>query len=72
MEKWKVKGPQAKAGSNFLLDWTEEDKLAFEELKKALTAGLSLFHVDPNSPCRLRTDASHTAIGAVLEQEKKF
>ena len=34
----------------------------------ALGKGLTLHHVIPDTPFQMRTDASHTAIGAVLEQ----
>jgi hypothetical protein len=70
MEKLKVKGPAAKSKSNLPLIWSEEEKLAFEKLKEALTKGLSLHQVEPDQPFQMRTDASHTAIGAVLEQTK--
>jgi hypothetical protein len=70
MEKLKVKGPDAKAGSSFVLNWNSDDKTAFENLKKALLSGLSLFQVEPDQPFQIRCDASHTAIGAVLEQER--
>ena len=68
MEKLKVKGKEAKAGSHFPLTWDEEDHRSFEALKKALVSGLSLWQVEPDQPYQLRSDASHTAVGAVLEQ----
>ena len=70
MKKLKVTGPRAKAGSLLPLTWNEEETKDFESLKLALGAGLSLFQVEPDYPFQLRTDASHTAIGSVLEQER--
>ena len=40
-------------------------------LKEVLASHLELFHLDPDCPFVLRTDASDKAIGAVLEQEKE-
>jgi hypothetical protein len=71
MEKLKVKGARAKAGSNLPLTWSPEDIVAFNNLKKALMLGLSLHQLTPDLPFHMRTDASDTAIGAVLEQTKK-
>ena len=71
MEKLKVNGVKSKAGSNLPLKWTEDEKQAFEDLKKALAASLSLHQLEPDKPFQMRTDASHTAIGAVLEQTKR-
>ena len=71
MEKLKVKGKDAKAGSHFAITWDEEDKKGFEELKRALLSGLSLWQVEPDQKFQMRTDASNTAIGAVLEQERQ-
>ena len=70
MEKLKVKGPQAKAGSNLRLKWTPQETEGFNALKRALSKELSLYQVEPDSLFQLRTDASHTAIGAVLNQER--
>ena len=70
MEKLKVAGPKAKAGSHHPLTWTVEEIADFEKLKLAMGASLSLFQVEPEEPFQLRTDASHTAIGSVLEQKR--
>ena len=43
---------------------------AFHNLKDALTRELKLFHMNPDQPFLLRTDASGYAIGAVLEQDQ--
>ncbi len=69
MEKLKVQGSRAKAGSNVPLHWNDIEKQAVENLKEALTQGLSLFQVDPDDKFQLRTDASNEAIGSVLEQQ---
>ena len=71
MEKLKVKGAKAKAGSQLPIQWSKEDVEAFETLKAALATSLSLHHIDPDQPYQMRTDASHTAVGAVLEQQKQ-
>ena len=71
MEKLKVKGARAKAGSNLPLTWSTEEVEAFNILKKALVAGLSLHQLTTGDTYQMRTDASHTAIGDVLEQTKK-
>ena len=70
MEKLKVKGANAKAGSNLPLVWEPDEVRAFEAMKKALGQQLSLHQVEPDHPFQMRTDASHTAIGAVLNQER--
>jgi hypothetical protein len=56
-----------KAGSKHKLDWTE-DEAAFEKVKEALVADLQLYHINPNKPFALKTDASDYAIDAALEQ----
>ena len=70
MEKLKVKGLNAKAGSQLPLEWSEEEKAAFNAMKQALAERLLLFQVEPDQPFQLRTDASHIAIGAALEQDR--
>ena len=70
MEKLKVKGPEAKKGSTHRLTWAPLDIEAFENLKRALSKHLSLNQVQPDCPFQIRTDASDTAIGAVLNQER--
>ena len=67
-EKLKLPRELGKAGSKHKLEWTQEDLIAFERLKKALVADLELHHVDTTKPFVLKTDASQYAIGAVLEQ----
>ena len=71
MEKLKVRGPDAKAGSQIRLEWNQEEIEAFNALKAKLAHGLSLHQVKPDNPFQLRTDASQTAVGAVLKQEHK-
>ena len=70
MEKLKVKGKDAKAGSKLQLQWSPEDHVAFEQLKGALLKELSLFNVVPGKPFQIRADASDKAIGSVLNQER--
>ena len=59
-----------KKGSQKRLEWTPEEIEAFHKLKNTLTQELSLFHLRPDQPFILRTDASKYAVGAVLEQEQ--
>ena len=55
-------------GSKKKLAWTTEAEEAFDKLKERLLGQLGLFLVDPDKGFVLRTDASHYAVGAVLEQ----
>ena len=48
--------------------WTEKETNAFKQLKEALTTTPILITPDFNKPFILQTDASNTAIGAVLSQ----
>ena len=57
-----------KKGSKLKLVWEQNEIQAFESVKKALLAELSLQIVDPNKPFILRVDSSGYAVGAVLEQ----
>ena len=50
------------------LQWGPEQQQAFEKAKTALAAATSLSFPAPNGDLQLSTDASKTAIGAVLEQ----
>ena len=50
------------------LDWTQELNKAFEDAKNALSQAKLLHHPVPDAHIALTTDASDTAIGAVLEQ----
>ena len=51
------------------LQWTTESQNAFEEIKQSLISATLLAHPNPNSKVSLITDASDTAMGAVLQQE---
>ncbi|CEH12607.1 FOG: Transposon-encoded proteins with TYA, reverse transcriptase, integrase domains in various combinations [Ceraceosorus bombacis] len=59
--KGKPKGP---------VKWGDNQKAAFETLKRAFTEGPVLQHFDPTQPIRLWTDASDQAIAAKLAQPK--
>ena len=50
--------------------WTPECEEAFQTLKTSLSVAPVLHHPDPKKPFKLFTDASHTAIGAILTQEE--
>ena len=70
MGKLKVRGPDAKAGSNLKLEWTPEEMEAFHALKKALSQALCIHQVVPDEPFQMRTGASNTSLGAVLQQKR--
>jgi hypothetical protein len=50
-------------------DWIEPQEVAFEALKTAFTTAPVLKLPDPTKPYVVKTDASTSGIGAVLEQE---
>jgi cleavage and polyadenylation specificity factor subunit 1 len=52
--------------SNPAINWTEEHCVAFQELKKALSEAVLLYHISDSGTLTLTTDASDLAIGAVL------
>ena len=53
------------------VEWASEHQTAFEALKKALQTAPQLHYPQLDKPFTLTTDASGTAIGAVLEQDDK-
>ena len=69
MELLKVPRHLAKKNSNHPIEWTEETKQAFQDLKRALLVGLEVNTLQPDKPFRLQADASRYAVGAALEQE---
>lgn len=48
--------------------WTQDTRDAFENSRSALASTVRLAHPMPDANLRISTDASNTAIGAVLEQ----
>jgi hypothetical protein len=68
MSKLKLDRHEGRKGSTKLVVWTKEDVQYFEALKKAPTADLEVFRVDPDKPFIMHTDASDFAIGVVFEQ----
>ena len=50
------------------LQWTEQLVEHFDELKLALSSDIKLFHINPSLPFILQTDASSSALGAILGQ----
>jgi len=50
------------------INWTTTQETAFEACKKSLSRATRVAHPDPTTDLMLTTDASDTAIGAVLEQ----
>ncbi len=53
------------------ISWTNEAEEAFSQCKSELSSAALLAHPSENASLRLTTDASDTAMGAVLEQEVK-
>ncbi len=53
------------------ISWSDDMDRAFDQAKEMLAKATLLNHPDPSSPIALTTDASDTAIGAVLEQKIK-
>ena len=53
------------------ISWSDDMDRAFDQAKEMLAKVTLLNHPDPSSPIALTTDASDTAIGAVLEQKIK-
>lgn len=51
------------------IKWTSEAEAAFEKCKQDLAGATLLVHPAENGKLRLATDASDTAIGAVIEQK---
>ena len=51
------------------LTWTEPATIAFQAIKDALASATLLVHPQPNAPTCILTDASSTAVGAVLQQQ---
>ncbi|QRW11768.1 Retrotransposable element Tf2 protein [Ceratobasidium sp. AG-Ba] len=49
-------------------EWNQECQQAFEEIKKRVSQDPVLIHPDPDKPFILETNASGTAIGAILSQ----
>jgi len=53
------------------IQWTTEQEAAFGNCKESLSRATELAHPDPTAELLLTTDASKTAIGAVIEQRNK-
>lgn len=50
------------------MDWTASAEAAFHAIKRALANAALLAHPNPGRPLALMTDASSSAVGAVLQQ----
>ena len=59
---------KGKKGSKVPIDWDAEDEEAFQKNKQSMCSELVLQRMNPDKPFVVRTDASHYAVGAVLEQ----
>ena len=56
-------------GDNKKLQWDETSSQAFQDIKQAMAEVSLLAHPHYDSPTSIMTDASDTAVGAVLQQE---
>ena len=54
---------------NYPFIWTSTEQESFDRLKAAITSPPVLLLPDPTQPYIIRTDASHTGVGAVLLQK---
>ena len=59
---------EALTGKSKAIQWTEDMKTAFQSAKEALAKATLLIHPHLDVPVSLNTDASDTAVGAVLQQ----
>jgi len=64
-----LKGPHSKGKKP--IEWTQEMDQAFERCKESLSRATLLSHPDPTAELVVTTDASSTAIGAVIQQRMK-
>jgi hypothetical protein len=60
-------GPRSRGSQP--INWTPELTQAFEDCKASLSRAAMLAHPDCTAPIALVTDASTTAMGAVLQQQ---
>ena len=67
-DKLKVSRQDGKKGSKKKIDYTPEDIISFEQIKRRLCEKMILQRVNPDKPFELRVDSSGRAVGAVLEQ----
>lgn len=63
-----LKGPKMKGSTP--IQWTEELDQAFTSCRESLARATLLAHPDPTARITVTTDASDTAIGAVIQQRK--
>ena len=56
-------------GKDRTLEWTEAATTAFNKIKEALATATLVTHPKPFVPTCIMTDASDTAVGAVLQQQ---
>ncbi len=67
-DKLKVPRSLGKKGSKHPIFFSESEIADFEEIKKRFCQGVKLSIPDPSKPFIIRTDASHRAVGGVIEQ----
>jgi len=59
-----------KKGSQILMNWTSDRKATFKKSKEELANNTLLAFPDPSAQFTVQTDASGSAIGAVLQQRQ--
>lgn len=62
-----LKGPKTKGKAP--IEWTPEREQAFENCKSSLSRATLLAHPNPEAELTVTTDASDTAVGAVIQQQ---
>lgn len=62
-----LRGPKVKGRS--LITWNSQLEQAFQNCKESLSKATLLAHPEPEAKITLTTDASDTALGAVVQQE---
>lgn len=65
----KLAGPLHDACNSDKFEWGDDNEKSFNELKAAFVSAKVLIHPDMTKPFILETDASMSAIGAVLKQK---
>ena len=58
----------AKTKTKQLLAWDDNTVKAFKDIKQAIASASLLSYPTPDAPTNIMTDASNTAVGAVLQQ----
>ena len=52
-------------------EWDSQHSLAFEDIKKAVANIAMIYYYNPSRETRVKCDASHSGLGATLEQNSE-